>query len=341
MLLLGYSALAQSTSYAWKASKGDEFTTGCSWIGDNPRSVAESYIAQLNENPAANWSFGGWAPWSNTKSMYFKLKECIAGACYKQAGFYSFCLSGQALKKVYNGCHYGPFYECVGESECIDAQGNNVCYEENNPFGLEGDQGNRCEGMDGNPVNVTTGNKYQEEVDFVGQGVMPVSFVRYYNSQSKPTNDAPSDEGWLHSYTQMGDGWRHSYNYSLLEYWLGAYGAYSRYTIKNPSGNVHMFHKTTSASYTLPGDVFYKDFDVWRHDKKSGDTDYYDLTYGRLIKQVSRDGHYRTIEYNENGQLISVSNDLGKTLQFSYLDGRLISLTLPDLTVAYSGHSDH
>lgn len=34
----------------------------------------------------------------------------------------------------------------------------------------------------GNPCNAATGNKYQEEVDYTGAGIMPLRLVRYYNS---------------------------------------------------------------------------------------------------------------------------------------------------------------
>ncbi len=54
----------------------------------------------------------------------------------------------------------------------------------------------------GNPINPATGNKFQSEVDYRGQGASSLSFQRSYNSYSK-------------SSVGMGAGWQHNYSRSL------------------------------------------------------------------------------------------------------------------------------
>ena len=51
----------------------------------------------------------------------------------------------------------------------------------------------------GNPINNSTGNKFQEEVDYVSQGVFPLRIIRYYNSQSTIANGS-FGANWSHAY---------------------------------------------------------------------------------------------------------------------------------------------
>ena len=59
----------------------------------------------------------------------------------------------------------------------------------------------------GNPINVTTGNKYQREVDMPPlPGVLGLELIRNYNSSASRLSDAPS---------MFGRGWRLSYDWAL------------------------------------------------------------------------------------------------------------------------------
>lgn len=46
----------------------------------------------------------------------------------------------------------------------------------------------------GNPIHLSGGNKYQEEIDYIGAGAYPLQFVRYYNSNLNY---------WRHSYSRQ------------------------------------------------------------------------------------------------------------------------------------------
>jgi len=53
--------------------------------------------------------------------------------------------------------------------------------------------------MQGNPIDIVTGNKYHEVTDYVGQGPHPLKFKRYYNSAY------PVDEKWSFDFSQRID----------------------------------------------------------------------------------------------------------------------------------------
>jgi len=58
----------------------------------------------------------------------------------------------------------------------------------------------------GNPIHVGTGNKFQREVDYLGAGVFPLRFERFYNS------DAGVES------RRIGAQWRHSYDRTLRDH---------------------------------------------------------------------------------------------------------------------------
>lgn len=56
-----------------------------------------------------------------------------------------------------------------------------------------------CESMLGNPIHITNGNKYQEEVDHRDPQDQRFNFARHYNSKSK-FNSSGFGSGWTHSF---------------------------------------------------------------------------------------------------------------------------------------------
>lgn len=82
---------------------------------------------------------------------------------------------------------------------CTASSAGNPCYGTGNNVGQDK--------SGANPVNLTNGNKFQEEMDFIGAPEYSgLEFYRYYNS----TQLTPSF---------IGQGWRHSYSRKL--YWQG------------------------------------------------------------------------------------------------------------------------
>lgn len=84
-------------------------------------------------------------------------------------------------------------------AECSTPSTGNPCFGTGNNPGLDKSAAN--------PINLTNGNKYQEELDYSGgDDYSGLEFLRYYNS----TQLTPS---------LIGQGWRHSYSRKL--YWRG------------------------------------------------------------------------------------------------------------------------
>lgn len=85
------------------------------------------------------------------------------------------------------------------ELTCSAPSAGNPCYGTGNHLGQDK--------AAANPINLTNGNKFQEEIDFIGgPDSSGLTFYRYYNS----TQLAPA---------LIGQGWRHSYSRKL--YWQG------------------------------------------------------------------------------------------------------------------------
>ena len=157
----------------------------------------------------------------------------------------------------------------------------------------------------GNPCNPATGNKYQTEIDFSIQGL---SFVRSYNSQSLV------DIG-------MGKGWRNIYQKQL----------------------VLSFNALTRVTGAGRGEPWYRVNDSWvgeadsnvniiEHDSgfqlmnEDGSIENYAVN-GKIISELDAEGYTTTYAYNDNFELINLSNHYGSEFNFAYEDEHLISVT--------------
>jgi RHS repeat-associated protein len=170
----------------------------------------------------------------------------------------------------------------------------------------------------GNPINVTTGNKYEEVVDLkVKTPGIPLEFQRAYNSQSDYQGP-------------LGYGWTHNYNLRLE---VMEMEPQKRVRIWDGDGQALYFtklgKKNGSGMITFAGESGVKD-----RLKQNSNTGQYilrrkgtDLTYrlnskGRLLEISNPYDNKLTLTY-ENEQLIQVSNNYGKALSFEYEDGLL------------------
>jgi len=191
--------------------------------------------------------------------------------------------------------------------------------------------------MRGNPVNSSTGNKYQEEVDGKWGGWLQLN--RYYNSDSFTRSD------------HFGAGWRHTYSRSIEG---DVYGASvlrqdGKLITFQADPNTHLF-----SSDTNPYDQLTATHDSnnnvtgWSlHWSETRETEIYDAS-GSLISIQDPSGFVTTLTYSDAststsiapgpGFLITASDPLGRSLNFSYnADGTLSSILGPDgSTYAYS-----
>jgi RHS repeat-associated protein len=169
-----------------------------------------------------------------------------------------------------------------------------------------GKNNGNCNGV-GNPCNPATGNKYQVESDYKGNGSL--AFTRYYNSQF------PADAG-------MGFGWT-----STVHKRLEVSGA--NVIVRQVTGRGEPFACPTSG--VCAGDVDTKlslNADATGYTLIFGDgaSERYD-TSGRILLDTDRPGNSVTYDY-EAGYLKSVIGPFGHTLTFTHdANGHINSMT--------------
>jgi RHS repeat-associated protein len=172
----------------------------------------------------------------------------------------------------------------------------------------DGKNNGNCNGV-GNPCNPATGNKYQVESDYRGNGSLP--FTRYYNSQF------PADAG-------MGFGWT-----STVHKRLEVSGA--NVVVRQVAGRGEPF--TCPASGACAGDADTRlslnaDASGYTLTFGDGTTERYD-TSGRILLDTDRSGNTVTYGY-EGGSLKSVIGPFGHMLIFTHnTAGHLDSMTDP------------
>ena len=168
----------------------------------------------------------------------------------------------------------------------------------------------------GNPINVATGSKYENEVDYRSSDSNPVILSRYYNSAD---TQFPSP---------LGTGWRNSYSRVIA--------------ITNNAIIVNAIRDDgKTLSFTLTNGVWQPAGDVnsklvklasgWQYTTGLDDVETYNAN-GNLVSITNRAGLVQTLTYDSQGRLSTVSNQFGRSLGFAYTGaGTLIaSVTVPN-----------
>jgi RHS repeat-associated protein len=202
----------------------------------------------------------------------------------------------------------------------------------------------------GNPIFPGTGNKRQEETDYIGSGTLPLAFRRIYNS-------APQ-----FGQSQLGQSWKFSYAQSIT--YSPGWGAGPVATINRPEGsysfvwNGSVWVGDTDVNYKLSG--AYGSFSVTTPDGReiesygannnlsqvttASGTLKYSLTYSTastpssvapasaLLIQVSDAfGHALNLTYDSLSRLATMSDPNGGLYQYGYdANSNLTSVTYPD-----------
>jgi len=189
----------------------------------------------------------------------------------------------------------------------------------------------------GNPINNSSGNKFEEEVDYVSSGVYPLSLIRYYNSQSDITN-GPFGANWNHAYSSKINKLSNTlvkviradektFTFSLVNNaWQPSYlkTVYPINYPNDPPTKVWVVDESINsklASTTNGG---------WQYTTGNDEVETYNST-GHLTRIANRAGLEQILSYDAQGRLQSITDPFGLALTFAYdAQNRISSITNPD-----------
>jgi RHS repeat-associated protein len=182
--------------------------------------------------------------------------------------------------------------------------------------------GNHCP-FCGDPINVPSGNMFEQVNDYHTAGQNVLSFSRSYNSRPGLSTEAVS----------LGTGWRSNYD---------------RYIRILPS-NVVMVERPDGQeiNFTQNRRTWVTDSDVditlaetgstWTLTDHDDTVETYTTTGAgdeALLNSIkARNGYTQTLSYNGNNQLRSVTDSYGRSLNLTYSNGLLQTVTTPDALV--------
>ena len=160
----------------------------------------------------------------------------------------------------------------------------------------------------GNPISLSTGNKFQAATDYRSGGAHPLTFKRFYNSQSKVTG-------------ALGPAWRHSYERRLVLV------SSSRTDYHAIDGRVFVFNKVGSVWQSV-SDVALRlasTDDGWTVTDEADRAEMFDSS-GRLLSVRYLDGYQQVVEHHgPDGKISLVYDSHGRKLVFSYNGSNLLA----------------
>jgi len=176
----------------------------------------------------------------------------------------------------------------------------------------------------GDPVDIATGNKFVNELDYSSSGSSPLLLKRSYNSLDT-------------SSSSFGVGWHGSYSRSISTVYYGVFFINGNYQysyavdVTRDDGKILNFYQN--------GNLWQSDSDVnsrlikvssgWQYTTGLDEVEIYNAT-GQLTSVTDRPGLTQKLSYNAQGYLASVTNAFGRSLSFVYLGSKVSSVTVPN-----------
>jgi RHS repeat-associated protein len=170
----------------------------------------------------------------------------------------------------------------------------------------------------GDPIDVATGNMFQRETDYRGNGFSPLQFERQYNSSGDGDGS-------------LGANWRHTYSRSIERISITPTAAIAH--AHRPDGRIITFDNATGSWASQP-DIAARLTRTssplgWTYTDESDTVETYDDT-GRLLSIATRSGAVTTLTYDTFGVLTTVTDFHGRQLAFTYdTSGRIHVVTVP------------
>lgn len=178
-----------------------------------------------------------------------------------------------------------------------------------------------CEPGFGNPIQPATGEKQQDEVDWVDGSPHALTVSRHYRSQGT----APA---------RIGANWSHNWTANLF-----ISDGTAKVTLGN--GQVAIFHgegdREWKASPANRADRFIGHPSGWTYVRASDESSWRFERNGllRLLSITERNGWTATHAYDADNQLLSVTNAFGRRLVFTYGAGETVVTTPDGRNIAY------
>jgi YD repeat-containing protein len=193
----------------------------------------------------------------------------------------------------------------------------------------------------GNPVNASTGNKWQHEIDF-SSGAFGLTFDRYYNA-SITTDIAHLAIGWMHPYAQK-------INIQAFSSWLEIFRSNGKKYIFKRTGNIYVADADINDKLAELKDVN-GNRSGWQYTTGDQVVENYGVN-GKLLSITDRTGLAQTLTYSDAstpttvapaaGLLLRVTEPFGHQLNFTYdANSRLSTLTDPAGGVYRYGYDAH
>lgn len=186
----------------------------------------------------------------------------------------------------------------------------------------------------GDPVNAATGNKYENEPQFAGEGVFPLSLSLTYNSTRAIAYSAPV-------YNIFGRNRTHSY-FRRVDRFVD--GAAEAVYLSRPNGSRLRFLPSGGGWVTdrpgvgaLTATTTAGVITGWQFEDERGGREIFDAS-GKLVERLDPAGFRQTFDYDTSGRLATVTDPNGRRLVFTYGGNGLVAqVTLPDgNTIGYA-----
>jgi len=211
--------------------------------------------------------------------------------------------------------------ECTGSSNSAAFPVqilNNLSKNIGNPCDTPG-----CDGV-GDPINVSSGDVFEEVNDYETTGQNKLSYIRYYNSLSVASTLA----------SELGSNWRSNYDRFLQ------FISSTLITAERPDGQELNFYNN-GGGWICDSDVDYTltpSGTTWTLTDHNDTTEVYDGTFGLLQSIMLRNGYTQTMIY-ASGQLATVTDSYNRQLAFTYSNGTVSTVTTPDGLVLTYGYN--
>jgi YD repeat-containing protein len=192
-----------------------------------------------------------------------------------------------------------------------------------------------------NPISPVSGDKLQDEIDFVGGGIFPLTIRRHYSSAAA---DFRTDFGT--GPRDMGDRWRTGFQRRI-----GVLPTIPGTAWVVPAGKCIDYFDLEASAWAPRRDSKGRLMENrdgggnrvgWIYLSEADDVETYDAS-GRLQSIAKREGATQTLAYDADGRIRSVTDSFGRQLTFAYTGTLLTEARTPGGEVyryAYDGNAN-